>query len=219
MQRMQNIRRVLTISSCGLAALATLAYLGTRSSLAGADEMPIPSTQPLPAKEGFVKVHVFNAEGQLVGPVEQPKIVKTDEEWQKQLTPEQFEIARGKGTERPFCGNLLDNKKEGVYACVCCDLPLFASKGKFNSGTGWPSFYAPVAEPNVAYHRDNSYGMSRIEILCARCDAHLGHVFDDGPKPTGLRYCVNSESLKFVDEADLKKLADGATTQPAAQKP
>ncbi len=197
------------------AALAALAYVGTRSSVA-ADETSILSTQPLPAKEGFVQVHVFNADGQLVGPVEVQKVVKSDADWQKQLTAEQFEIARGKGTERPFCGNLLDNKKEGVYACVCCDLPLFASKGKFNSGTGWPSFYAPVAEPNVAYHSDVSHGMRRTEILCARCDAHLGHVFDDGPKPTGLRYCVNSESLKFVDEAELKKLGESiATTQEA----
>lgn len=182
-------------------------------------DMPRPSTQPLPANEGFVQVHVFNSEGQLTGPVEVQKVVKTDEAWQAQLTKEQYEIARGKGTERPFCGTLLDNKKEGAYACICCDLPLFGSKHKFNSGTGWPSFFSPVAETNVAYHRDDSHGMSRIEILCARCDAHLGHVFDDGPKPTGLRYCVNSESLKFVDESELKSLAEPeATTQPA-QKP
>jgi len=157
-----------------------------------------------------VKVKVFNRSGDLVGPVESAKVEKSDEDWQQQLTPEQFEVARAKGTERPFCGTLLDNKKEGVYACICCDLPLFASSGKFNSGTGWPSFFQPVADENVATETDAAYGMRRVEILCARCDCHLGHVFPDGPKPTGQRYCVNSESLRFVDASDLKSLADPA---------
>jgi methionine-R-sulfoxide reductase len=105
---------------------------------------------------------------------------------------------------------LLDNKREGVYACVCCGLPLFASDSKFNSGTGWPSFFQPVAAENVTTEEDTSYGMRRLEILCARCGAHLGHVFDDGPRPTGLRFCVNSESLRFTDRADLAALADPA---------
>jgi methionine-R-sulfoxide reductase len=161
-------------------------------------------------QEATMKVKVFNHQGQLVGPVEVAHIVKTDKEWRDQLTPEQFQIARGKGTERPFCGTLLDNKHQGVYGCVCCGLPLFASGAKFNSGTGWPSFFQPVAEENIVTHEDRSYGMVRIEILCARCDAHLGHVFDDGPDPTGLRYCVNSESLVFTDEAELSTLADPA---------
>jgi methionine-R-sulfoxide reductase len=161
-------------------------------------------------------VKVFNRQGQLVGPVETGKITKTDAEWANQLTPEQYRIARGQGTERPFCGNLLDNKRHGVYACVCCGLPLFESGGKFNSGTGWPSFFRPLAGENVVTRSDRSHGMVRSEILCARCDAHLGHVFDDGPRPTGLRYCVNSESLAFTDEADLARLADPAAEQAPA---
>ena len=160
-----------------------------------------------------VSVKVFNKAAQLVGPVETAKVVKTGAEWQKQLTKAQYEIARAKGTEAPFCGNLLDNKKEGVYACVCCGLPLFSSDAKFHSGTGWPSFFKPVAKENVVEHVDRSHFMERTEILCARCDAHLGHVFDDGPKPTGLRFCVNSESLYFTPSEQLAKLAD-----PIAEK-
>ncbi len=166
-----------------------------------------------------MKVHVYNQQGQLVGPVNSSRVIKTDAEWKAQLTSEQFEIARGKGTERPFCGTLLDNKKEGVYACICCDLPLFSSNAKFNSGTGWPSFFAPVGTGNVTTIEDRSHGMIRTEILCARCDAHLGHVFEDGPRPTGLRFCVNSESLRFVESSDLASLADPAATSPASVDP
>jgi methionine-R-sulfoxide reductase len=165
-------------------------------------------------EQANVKVRVFNSRAELVGPIEMPRVVKTDEQWQAQLTPEQYKIARNKGTEAPFCGTLLDNKKEGVYACVCCNLPLFASSNKFNSGTGWPSFFQPIASENVTNHEDRSYGMVRTEILCARCDAHLGHVFDDGPRPTGLRFCVNSESLTFVENDQLATLADPAAPTP-----
>jgi methionine-R-sulfoxide reductase len=157
-----------------------------------------------------MRVKVFNGRGELVGPIEAARVVKTDSQWRAQLTPEQFQVARGKGTERAFCGTLLDNRRHGIYTCVCCGLPLFASNSKFNSGTGWPSFFKPVADDNVATVVDRSHGMVRTEILCARCDAHLGHVFEDGPNPTGLRYCVNSESLAFCDQDEITKLADPA---------
>ena len=157
-----------------------------------------------------VSVKVFNAGGQLVGPLDLPRVELSDADWQARLTPEQFAIARAHGTERPFCGTLLDNHRVGVYSCICCGLPLFASSHKFDSGTGWPSFFAAVADENVATKSDLSYGMRRVEILCARCDGHLGHVFPDGPRPTGQRFCVNSESLRFTDADRLADLADPA---------
>jgi methionine-R-sulfoxide reductase len=161
-------------------------------------------------REQIMKAKVFNRQGQLVGPIEVDRLEGTDEEWRRQLTPEQFAIARAKGTERPFCGTLLDNHRQGVYVCVCCKLPLFSSTSKFHSGTGWPSFFQPICEENVVTAADRSHGMVRVEILCVRCHGHLGHVFDDGPLPTGRRYCVNSDSLLFVEESELATLADPA---------
>lgn len=158
----------------------------------------------------MANVHVFNRDGKLVGPVESAAWELSDEEWRKRLTPEQFRVLRNSGTERPFCGTLLDNKKQGVYTCAGCGLPLFTSDAKFNSGTGWPSFFQPIAKENVLDKTDDSHGMVRDEINCARCDGHLGHVFNDGPRPTGLRFCLNSESLNFTPSDQLATLADPA---------
>ena len=127
------------------------------------------------------------------------KVTKTNEEWKKTLTPEQYHVTREKGTERPFTSPLNDIHEPGVFECVACGLPLYDSNAKFDSGTGWPSFYEPIAPENVREEVDKSLWATRTEVMCARCDAHLGHVFDDGPKPTGLRYCMNGVALKFVN--------------------
>jgi len=163
-----------------------------------------------------VVIRLVGPDGRLAEPTEFPKLILSDAEWRKRLTPEQYRIARGKDTERPFCGGLLHNKASGVYACVCCNLPLFQSAAKFESGTGWPSFFQPMAKENILERPDQSHGMTRTEILCARCDAHLGHVFDDGPPPTGRRYCLNSEVLRFVPEDQIQTLAEPSPPLPDA---
>ena len=128
------------------------------------------------------------------------KISKTVEEWQQQLTPEQFEVTRRKGTERAFTGRYHDCKTEGVYYCACCGAPLFRSDEKFDSGSGWPSYWQPVSANRVRTEEDLSHGMKRVEVQCAQCDAHLGHVFEDGPQPTGLRYCINSIAMNLKEK-------------------
>ena len=146
----------------------------------------------------MVTIVQFAANGKSTGKVVVPKVVKSDAEWQKQLSAISYEVTRQAGTERAFTGDLLNVHDRGIFRCICCDVALFSSETKFESGTGWPSFWAPIAHENVVETRDRSLGMDRTAVSCKECDAHVGHVFDDGPRPTGLRYCMNSVAMHFV---------------------
>jgi peptide-methionine (R)-S-oxide reductase len=175
----------------GLAALAGAALV--RRSWAATMSGPGPAAE--------VSIEVFSPAGKSQGIVHVAKVVKSDAEWRAQLSPAAYAVARQAGTEPAYSGQYASNHADGIYRCVCCDTALYDSKTKYESGTGWPSFWQPISAANIAKSGDNSFGMQRDAISCRRCDAHLGHVFDDGPRPTGLRYCMNSVSLHFAARA------------------
>jgi len=180
-------RRTLVVSGIAAAAAMTFRSRGGGGTVEAKSNVP---------KE--VKIVRFSDAGQRENAIAEPRVVKTDSEWKQQLSPASFEVTRHAATERAFSGEYWNNHDKGLYRCICCATALFSSETKFDSGTGWPSFWQPIAKENVHESTDTSANMSRTAVSCRLCDAHLGHVFDDGPKPTGLRYCMNSLSLRFV---------------------
>jgi peptide-methionine (R)-S-oxide reductase len=186
------------ISLASVLCVASLMFLMSACERTAQSEAPPPAATATPAKA------TASATSRPANVERTDKVVKTDDEWKKTLTPEQYHILREKGTERAFTGATWDNHDKGVYKCAACGLELYSSDTKFESGTGWPSFWQPIANDRVTVAADNSHGMERDEVLCARCGGHLGHVFDDGPKPTGLRYCMNSGAMTFEKQSGEK---------------